>query len=123
MSDPCVFNVVVDSKGELIMAVHVNDVVIAGSDEACRDFHAALNFKFPTNNLGKYAWDIGGVFKRNWELGTLEIKQKTFVEIILNRFSVYSSSDTPAAPSVELGPREEGEPTRVWPYVGRLWVV
>ena len=39
-------------KVELIMAVYVDDIVIAGSDEACRDFHAALNTKFPTNNLG-----------------------------------------------------------------------
>ena len=38
-------------KVELIMAVHVDDIVIAGSDEACRDFHAALNTKFPTNNV------------------------------------------------------------------------
>ena len=34
---------VVDGKVELIMAVHVDDIVIAGSDEACRDFRAALN--------------------------------------------------------------------------------
>ena len=39
---------------ELIMAVHVDDIAIAGPDEACRDFHAALNTKFPTNNLGEY---------------------------------------------------------------------
>ena len=46
-TDPCVFRMVVDDKVELIMVVHVDDIVIAGSDEACRDFHAALITKFP----------------------------------------------------------------------------
>ena len=51
-TDPCVFRMVVGGKVKLIiMAVHVDDTVIAGSDEACRNFHAALNNKFPTNNL------------------------------------------------------------------------
>ena len=79
---------VVDGKVELIMAVHVDDIVIAGSDEACRDFHAALNTKFPTNSLGELIWYTGCAFKRNWELGTLEITQKAFLESMLNRFAL-----------------------------------
>ena len=67
---------VVDGKVELIMAVHVDDIVIAGSDETCRDFHAAFTTKFPTNNLGELTWYTGCAFKRNWEVGTLEITQK-----------------------------------------------
>ena len=50
---------VVDGKVELIMAVHVDDIVIAGSDETCRDFHAALTTKFPTNNLDELTWYTG----------------------------------------------------------------
>ena len=117
---------VVDGKVQLIMAVHVDDIVIAGSDEACRDFHAALITKFPTNSLGKLTWYTGCAFKRYWELGKLEIAQKAFVEGVLNRFGVNSSSDIPATPSVELGPREEGEPKEYWPHkkaVGsRMWL-
>ena len=90
--------------------------VIAGSDEACRDFHAPLNTKFPTKSLGALTWYTGCAFKRNWELGTLEITQKALVESMLNRFGVNSSSDIPATPGVELGPREEGEPNGDWPY-------
>ena len=40
------------------MAVHVGDILIAGSDEACRDFHAALNANFHTNNFGEFTWYI-----------------------------------------------------------------
>ena len=35
---------------------------------------------------------------------------------MLNRFGVSSSSDIPATPGVELGPRAEGEPKGDWPY-------
>ena len=35
---------------------------------------------------------------------------------MLNRFGANSSSDLPATPGVELGPREEGEPEGDWPY-------
>ena len=115
-TDPCVFRMVVDGKVELTVAVHVDDIVIAGSDETCRDFHAALSMKFPTNDLGELTWYTGCAFKRNWELGTLEITQKAFVESMLNHFGVNSSSDIPATPGVELGPREEIEPEGGWPY-------
>ena len=53
---PCVFCMVVDGKVELIMAVHADDIVIARSGKACRDFHAASNTKFPTNIQGKLTW-------------------------------------------------------------------
>ena len=81
--DPCVFRMVVHGKVELIMAVHVDDNVIAEWDETCRDFHTALTTKFPTNILGDRTWYTGCAFKRNWELGTIEITQKAFVESCL----------------------------------------
>ena len=107
---------VVHGKVELIMAVHVDDMAIAGSEEECRDFHAAINSKLPTNDLGQLTWYTGCDLKRNWELGTLDITQKAFVESMMNRFGVNSSSDIPATPEVELGPREEQHPRGDWPY-------
>ena len=44
------------------------------------------------------------------------VTQKAFVERMLNRFGVNSSSDIPGTPGVEIGPREEGEPKGDWPY-------
>ena len=64
-TDPCVFRMVVDGKVELIMAVHVDGIMIAGSDEARRDFHAALNTKFHTKDLGELTWYSGCALKRN----------------------------------------------------------
>ena len=64
-TDSCVFRMVVDGKVELIMATYVFDIMIAGSDETCRDFHAALTTKFPVNNLSELTWYTGYAFKRN----------------------------------------------------------
>ena len=44
-TDPYVFRMFVDGKVELIMAAHIDDIVIAGSDDTCEDFHAALVVK------------------------------------------------------------------------------
>ena len=44
---------VVNGKVEPIVAIHVDYIVITGSDETCRDFHAALAKPFSTNNLGE----------------------------------------------------------------------
>ena len=111
-TDPCVFRMVVDGKVELIMAIHVDDNVVEGSDDASRYFHAALNTTFATKNIGELTWYPGCTFKRGWELGTLEITQKAFVESMLYRLASNSSSDVPATPGTELGTREEGEPKR-----------
>ena len=46
----------------------------------------------------------------------MEITQTAFVESMLNRFGMNSSSGIPATPGVELDPREEGEPKGDWPY-------
>ena len=56
---------VVDGKVELIMAVHVEDIVIAGSNERCKDFHVALVAKFPMNDLRQLTWYMGCAFKRD----------------------------------------------------------
>ena len=75
-SDPCVFRMVVDGKVELIVAVHVDGIVIVGSDETFRDFYAALVTKFPTNNLRELTWYTGCAFKRDWKLGEWIIRRR-----------------------------------------------
>ena len=114
------FRVVVDGKVALIMAVHADDTVIAGSDETCRDFHAVLVRKFPTNNLGELTWYTGCSFECGWELGALEITQNTFIESMPKGFGVNSSSDIPATPGVELDLREEGKVGGGWSYRGNV---
>ena len=114
-TDPCVFRMDVDGKVELIIAVHADDNVTAGSDETCREFHATLFKNFLTSKLREATWYTGCAFEHDSELGTSENAQKVLIESKLNRFGVNSSS-IPSTPGVELGPREEDEPRGDLPY-------
>ena len=77
-----------DGKVEQIIVHHVDDVIVlTGSGETCKYVHAALVAKVPTSNPGELTWYTGCVFKRDWEVGTLEIAQKTFIESMVNRLS------------------------------------
>ena len=49
----CVFRIVVGRNVELIMVVHVDGIVVVGSDETCKDIHDTLAVKFPTDGLGE----------------------------------------------------------------------
>ena len=77
--DPCVFGMVVDGKVELVMAVHVDSIVTAGSDNTCRGFHAARVPKFPSNTPQGLTWYTGCAFKPDTDLRTLRITQTTFI--------------------------------------------
>ena len=74
--------------------------------------------KIPHENLGDLIWYNGCAFKRDWEQGTLDITHKAFIESVLNRFGVNSSSDIPATRGVELGPRERRTSLE---EAGRTW--
>ena len=63
-----------------------------------------LTSKLPTNYLGELTSYTGCVFKRHWELGTLEITQEAFGESMLNRLGVKPSSDILTTPGAEMGP-------------------
>ena len=79
--------------------------------------------KFTTSNLGWLTWYTDYAFKRDLELGTLEITLKALIESVLNHFGVGPSSDTHTTPGVKVGRREEDEPRGDWPYreaVGRM---
>ena len=115
-TDPCFFRTVMDRTVELTMAVYVHDVVIAGSDERCKDFRAALVAKFPVSNLGELTWYTSRVFKRNLELGTLGITQKALIESMLNSYALHYPVDNPSAPGVEVGTKKETEQRGDWPY-------
>lgn len=75
ITDPCV-RMVVDGKAELILAVHIADIVIIGSNETCRGFRLALVTKSPTKNLGELTWYTAWAFKHDWGLGTLYIRSR-----------------------------------------------
>ena len=101
-SDPCVFRKVVDGVVELIVVVHVDDILVGGEKEACDELHLLLNKKFPTNNLGEVRWYMGCAVELDWAKETIKITQSTFVDTLLKRFNITSRANTPASPAADL---------------------
>ena len=99
----------------MIIGVYVDDLVVGGSQEDCESLLLSLNKKFPTNDLGEFTWYDGCVIEKNAELGTIKLSQEVYVESLMARFDVHTTSDTPASPGADLGPNREDESGGDWP--------
>ncbi|CAM9651462.1 unnamed protein product, partial [Discosporangium mesarthrocarpum] len=108
-ADPCLFRYVSTYDVDLLVAVHVDDMVVVGTREDCDSLSKALSFELQTNNLGPLSLYTGCVFARDWERGQLLISQTAFINQLCERIDVCSSSPTLAAPNAKLLPRQEGE--------------
>ena len=94
---------VVDGVVELIIVVHVDDILVGEEKEACDELHLLLNKKFPTNNLGEVRWYMGCAIERDWAKETIKITQSAFVDTLLTRFNITSRANTPASSAADLG--------------------
>lgn len=81
-TEPCDFRMHVDGKVDIVVAFHVDETALAGSDGNCKYIHAAWVVKYPTSNLAELTWCTGCAFiaTGNWERGTLKSTQKAFIE-------------------------------------------
>ena len=52
-TDPCVFRLMNNETVILMVAVHGDDLFVAGRAKEVSEFHDALNNKFPTNIAGE----------------------------------------------------------------------
>ena len=52
-ADPCVYRNIVEGVVELILVVHIGDILISGKKEACDGLHHTPYEKLATENLGK----------------------------------------------------------------------
>ena len=110
--DPCIFGKIIDGVVVMIVGVHVDDLLVGGSQEDCESLLLSLNKKFPTNSLGECTWYDGCGSERNSQLGTIQLSQEVYVESLMTRFDVHTTSDTPASPGTHLGPKRDGESGR-----------
>ena len=108
--DPCIFRLR-DHKGkvEIMMAIHVDDMVVAGKKDDCDKLRKYLNEAFPLNDLGNLNHYVGCTFERNRDSGDMTISQRGCIERLMVKFDIETSSPIPACPTVELRPRQEGE--------------
>ena len=73
---------------KLILVVHVDDVLVSGEKEACDELHHTLNEQFPTEHLGELKWYLGCAVERDWQHGSVAIKQPAMIHTLTKHFSV-----------------------------------
>ncbi|CAN0036990.1 unnamed protein product [Sphacelaria rigidula] len=104
----------------MILVVHVDDILISGSEENVGKEGKIQNKKVPHEQLGEATWYIGCAADRDWDRGTLSVTQTTFTDTLLKRFEVRGYSEIPASVSVKLGPTTGEDKTVVRPYRNAL---
>ena len=134
-ADPCVFGKVVDGETEIVVVVHVNDILAHAKDQATMNrFAAKLGQKFRLKDMGDAGYYIGCHNTRNRKARELKLDQHLYVESMVKRFDVKKTTKIPAASGVptlskadEPWNQEEKEEMRKFPYreaVGALmWTV
>ena len=80
---------------KLILVVHVDDILVSGEKEACDELHHTLNRNFLTENLGELKWYLGCAVERDWQQGSVTIKQPAIIDTLIMRFNVTAQSDLP----------------------------
>ena len=123
-ADPCVFRKVVDGEVEMVVVVHVDDILAHAKDQATMDrFAAELGKKFKLKDMGDAGYYMTCHITRNRKARELKFDQHFDVESMVKRFDVNKATEIPAASGVPTlskadKPRnpEEKEEMRKFPY-------
>ena len=114
-ADPCIFHKIVDGFVVMIIDVYVDDLLVGGSHENCESLLLSLNKKDSNKRLKRCTWYGGCGIEKNVELGTIKVSQEAYVESLIRRFDVHTTSDTPFSPGADLGPNRDDESGGDWP--------
>ena len=123
-AEPCVFRKVVDGEAEMVVVVHVDDILAYAKDQATMDrFATELGQKFNLKNTGDAGYYMGCHITRNRKAREFKLDQHLYVESMVKRFDVKKATKIPAASGVptlskadESRNPEEQEEMRKLPY-------
>ena len=100
-ADPCVFRKVVDGEAEMVVVVHVDDILAHGNDRATMDRLAAeLEQKFKLKNMSDAGYYMGCHITRNRKARELKLDQHLYLESMVKRFDVKKTTKIPATSGV-----------------------
>ncbi|CAB1110629.1 unnamed protein product [Ectocarpus sp. CCAP 1310/34] len=99
LSDPCVLRFMMGDEVMGIIAIHVDDILYAGTKRLAEVIVEALGDSLPTKILGKVRFFLGCAFSRDREAGTIEISQESYIRSVLERFNICRTSSIPASPA------------------------
>ena len=97
-ADPCVFRKVVDDEAEMVVVVHVDDILAHAKDQATMNrFAAELGHKFKLKDMGKAGYYMGCHITRNRKARELKLDQHMYMESMVKRFDVKKATKIPTA--------------------------
>ena len=97
MSDPCVLRFMMGDEVVGMVAIHVDDILYAGTKSLAEVVVAALGDSLPTKNLGEVKFFLGCEYIRDRKAGTIEISQESYIRSVLERFNICRTSSIPAS--------------------------
>ena len=96
-----VFRKVVDGETEMVVVVHVDDILVHAKDQATMDrFAAELEQKFKLKDMGDTVYYMGCRITRNRKARELKLDQHLYVESMVKRFDVEKATKIPVASGV-----------------------
>ena len=108
-ADPCVFRKVVDDEAEMVVVVHVDDILARAKDQATVDrFAAELGQKFKLKDMGDAGYYMGCHITRNHKARELKLDQHLYVESMVKRFDAKKTTKMPAASGVPMLSKADG---------------
>ena len=123
-ADLCVFRKVVDGEAEMVVVVHVDNILAHAKDQATMNrFAAELGQKSKLKDTGDAGCYMGCHITRNLKARELKFEKHLHVQSMVKRFNVKEATKIPAASGVPTlskadEPRnpEEKEERRKFPY-------
>ena len=91
-ADPCVYRKIVNGVVVLVLAVHVDDMAVAGPRDEVDKPLVTLNEDFTTVDLGGLTFFTGCAVIQDTKNGVTKINQKTFIETFARRFDVTTTA-------------------------------
>ena len=97
MSDPCVLRFVMGAEVVGMVAIHVNDILFAGTKSLAKVVVEALDDSLVAKNLGEVKFFLGCEFIRDREASTIVISQESYIGSILEIINICRTSSIPAS--------------------------
>ena len=97
-ADPRVFLKIVDDEAEMVLVVHVDDILTHAKDQVTMDrFAVEVGQKFKLNDMGDAGYYVGCHNTNNRRACELKLDQHLYVESMINRFEARKATKIPAA--------------------------
>ena len=104
----------ITTEGTVLMAVYVDDLIIASSNDTIfKTFTKLLQEKFTITGLGPLTWILGTRVCQSEDLHTVTLDQELYITELVNAYELGEAPkgrSTPGDPTLlELSPLEDGE--------------